>query len=87
MLCETWISGCTPDRLINISGYKVVRKDRPRNGRLNFRYGGVALYIRESLETEVLPTPVTGVHGSNLESVWVTIRVGRRRRVIIGSVY
>ena len=34
ILSETWLSPNTPDRLISVSGYKIVRQDRPRRGRL-----------------------------------------------------
>ena len=87
MLCETWLSETTPDRLLNISGYQIFRKDRPLRGRLPGRHGGVAIYVRESYETEVIQTPVTGIPHSNLEILWVTVRVGKCRRLLLGTVY
>ena len=81
MLCETWTSVAIPDRLLNISGYKIVCKYRPRDGPLARGHGAVALYVRESLETETIARPVTGVAGSSLETVWAAVRVGKRRRV------
>ena len=87
MLSETWTTERTPDRMLNISGYRLVRRDRPRGSRLARGHGGVALYVRESFETEVLSTPVTGVRDSNLEMLWVTVRVGKCRRLLIGTAY
>ena len=87
MLSETWTTERTPDRLLNISGYRLVRRDRPRDSKLARGHGGVALYVRECFETEVLSTRVTGVRNSNLEMLWVTVRVGKCRRLLIGSAY
>ena len=87
ILSETWLSPNTPDRLISVSGYKIVRQDRPRRGRLASGHGGVAICVRESFETERLPTPVTNVPNSNLEIVWAAIRVGKHRRFIVGAAY
>ena len=87
ILSESWLSANTPDGLLNISGYKLVRKDRPRRGRLASGHGGVAICVRKSFETQLLPTPVTHVPNSNLEMVWTVIRVGKHRRLLVRAAY
>ena len=86
ILSETWLSANIPDRLLSVNGYKIARNDRQR-GRLATGHGGVAVLVRESFETEILKTPVTDVPNSNLEVLWVTIRVGNNRRLLVGSTY
>ena len=48
---ETWLSDEILDDEVHVPGYSVLRRDRSRHG------GGIALYIRESLNFEVLPLP------------------------------
>ena len=45
---ESWLDESVPDTEIYIEGFRVVRKDRNRNG------GGVAIYIRNDLKFKVL---------------------------------
>ena len=81
-LSETWMKSSTPNRLIPVPGYQVLRRDRP-DGR---GYGGVALLVREPLEATVIDCPDQPVAGSKLESLWVQIRAGPRR-VMVCSLY
>ena len=60
---ETWLSESDGDEY-NISGYTLYRKDRQDR-----RGGGVALYIRNSLEAQVLNLDKE----NNTESIWVRI--------------
>ncbi|KAF0295997.1 putative RNA-directed DNA polymerase from transposon X-element [Amphibalanus amphitrite] len=87
ILSETWLKPNTPDRLVNVAGYKIVRQDRLCRGRLASGHGGVAICVRETFETDRLPTPVTGIPNSNLEIVWAAIRVNKNRRCIVGAAY
>jgi len=48
-IVETWLDGEICDQELVIDGYCVVRRDRNRHG------GGVLMYIRASLEYNVLP--------------------------------
>lgn len=50
-IVETWLDGEICDQELVIDGYCVVRRDRNRHG------GGVLMYIRASLEYNVLPVP------------------------------
>ena len=86
-LCETWLTPSVPDRLIGVSGYKLYRRDRPSDSGLPKGKGGVAVLVRDNLACELLPTPVTGVAGSNLEIVWVLVRTSRHGAVLVASAY
>lgn len=50
---ETRLASSIPDSCVTIKGYKIIRKDRNRNG------GGVAIYIRDSVvfvnHTDIVP--------------------------------
>lgn len=46
---ESWLSEQTPDEVVNIDGYRLVRRDRSRG-----RGGGVLLYIRSSIKFSVV---------------------------------
>ena len=68
-LCETWITPSTPDRLLNITGYNLFRNDRPSNSRLSRGHGGVAVFVRDTLECHQIVTSNAANELSNLESI------------------
>ena len=77
-----------PNRLINIDGYVIHRKDRPTSSRLAKGHGGVAVIVKSVYEVTVLPTPSTITSAeSNLEIIWVKINVKLSRQLIIASIY
>ena len=86
-LCETWLTPNVPDRLLELSGYKLFRRDRPKGLSLPKGKGGVAVLVRDSLSCELLQTPVTGVAGSNLEIAWVLVHADKRQPVLVASAY
>ncbi|KAF0306145.1 hypothetical protein FJT64_022284 [Amphibalanus amphitrite] len=86
-LCETWLAPPVPDRLVGVSGYRLFRRDRPVSSSLPRGRGGVAVLVRDSLSCELLPTPVTGVAGSNLEIIWVLVRTSKHQTVLVASAY
>ena len=51
-LSETYLDSSTPDNLIEIEGYKVIRADHPDN----VKRGGVCIYYKESLPVRVINT-------------------------------
>ena len=81
-LSETWLKPATHNRLVPVPGYQLIRRDRP-DGR---GYGGVAVLVRDSLETIVIDSPDRPTEGSRLESLWVQIRAGGRK-VMLCSLY
>ena len=86
-LCETWLKPNVPNRLLNIDGYKIYRCDRSEARGLAKGRGGVALLIRDGYRVEVLKTPVTGAHSSNLEVLWTKVSIGKCRAMLCASVY
>ena len=74
---ETWLSESDGDEY-NISGYTLYRKDRQDR-----RGGGVALYIRNSLDAQVLNLDKE----NNAESIWVRIMDTNSKGIIIGACY
>ena len=81
VLNETWMKTTTPNRLVPIPGYQLVRRDRPDNR----GYGGVAIAVRESLELTTVERPGQPVAGSKLESLWVQLRAGSHRLMICAA--
>ena len=81
VLNETWMRITTPNRLVPIPGYQLVRRDRPDNR----GYGGVAVAARESLELTTVERPGPPVAGSKLESLWVQLRAGSHRVMVCAA--
>ena len=52
-LSETYLDSSTPDNLIEIEGYKLIRADHPDN----IKRGEVCIYYKESLPVRVISTP------------------------------
>ena len=87
-ISETWLNDHIPDRLLNISGYKLYRSDRPKNSKLPVGHGGVAILARESVSVSVLPRPVTESQcHSNLEIIWAKMRTGMEQQFIFATAY
>ena len=52
-LSETYLDSSTPDKLLEIDGYILVRADHPNN----IKIGGVCIYYKESLPVRVISLP------------------------------
>ena len=52
-LSETYLDSSTPDNLIEMEGYKLIRADHPNN----IKRGGVCIYYKESLPVRVISIP------------------------------
>ena len=52
-LSKTYLDSSTPDRLLEIDGYILVRADYPNN----IKRGGVCIYYKESLPVRVISLP------------------------------
>ncbi|KAF0290755.1 hypothetical protein FJT64_011018 [Amphibalanus amphitrite] len=81
-MCETWLKPSTPNRLIPVPGYQLLRRDRA-DGR---GYGGVAVLVKEAIAAVVLDGPDQVTAGSKLESLWVQVGAGPQK-VVICSLY
>ena len=52
-LSDTYLDSSTPDSLLEIDGYILVRADHPNN----IKIGGVCIYYKESLPVRVISLP------------------------------
>ena len=80
---ETWLRPAHPDSLVAIPNFTLYRCDR-HCGRKSTG-GGIAVYVRSTIEVEVLanlPSLPAGI-----DAVWLRITTGSGRRTIIGSIY
>ena len=59
-LSETYLDSSTPDRLLKIDGYILVRADHPNN----IKRGGVCIYYKESLPVRVISLLISKKHYS-----------------------
>ena len=76
-LSETWLDSQILDSEIDISGYRVFRQDRNRNG------GGVAVYARDDLNVvRRLDLEMSGV-----DAIWVEIFLPKPRGFPLGTFY
>ena len=80
VLCvsETWLLPSIPDDFVNISMYRMFRCD-------NGRGGGVCVYVKNSLCTNVIKLDIPRVDG--VEDVWVTVQCRKLPAIIVGCVY
>lgn len=81
MICETWFSCIHSDSSVNIDGYLLYRKDRPKR-----KGGGVCVYIRNTFNSDVYNT---GVNSCPLiEILWVRFtRMNCKEEYFVGCVY
>ena len=81
-ITETWFTGDQQADLNSICGYNLFSKPRPDR-----RGGGVALYVRENMNTKLLDVNVP----EDIEVLWVSLRPNRLPRdackIIIGVLY
>ena len=82
-LQETWLKPSTPSRLVCLPGYQLHRADRP-DGR---GYGGVAVAIKDGIESVRLKIPERPRPDSALESLWVLVNLDNGKQVILGNLY
>ena len=74
---ETWLDESVSNDEINIDGFRVVRKDRNRNG------GGIAIYIRNDLNFKVLEH----ISLNNLEALPLLIGTNHAKPFVFVSWY
>ena len=81
---ETNLKKSTPDNILQVPGYRLYRKDRVIGRKKSG--GGVAIYAREEVQTEVVNTKQSPGE-SHLESLWMKIKLDKRRITILGGLY
>ena len=82
-LTETWLRPTTPNRLVMLPGYQLLRADRS-DGR---GYGGVALAARDGVSVSPIKMPTDACPGSRLETLWTLVKPDSRRQFVLCTVY
>ena len=87
MLCytETNLKNRTPDRLINLPGYLILREDRIIGRKKSG--GGVAIFVRENYHADKLIINRRPSTSSNVEILWAKVKLDNRRAIIVGCIY
>lgn len=75
-LSETWLDDSVADAEIEISGFKLYRRDRNRNG------DGVAVYVSEDVKS----VRRIDMEDEGIEALWIQVKM-RRLHVLICYVY
>ena len=82
---ETWLKPNTPDTLVELEGFNIIREDR--NDATKNRGGGAALYIKSNLKYSVLKHLSVSLAETCDSSVWVELPSKRSKPIIVGTVY
>ena len=77
---ESWLKPEIASDLVQIQGYKLIRRDR-----LDRAGGGVAMYIRNEYNIEQYS--LLTCDGGSLENLWISIRINRTTNMLVGVVY
>ena len=79
---ETWLNDHVLDKLINIKGYQLFRRDQ-----VNWPHGSVCLYVKTSIQR----TAVSDLYNADHEVLWVSLKPNCLPRgfsnVVVGVVY
>ena len=88
MVTETWLNSKTDDQLVNIPGYTIYRKDRNTqiNGKTK-RGGGIAIFINQTLSTNIQALEDSRDKVKTLESLWLLIERKNAKNILLAGVY
>ena len=75
-LSETYLDSSTPDSLLEIDGYNLIRADHPDN----IKRGGVCIYYKESLPVRVLSSPY-------LKEALLLEMIDNNKKIIVYVIY
>ena len=78
---ETWANSGVGDAEMTIDGYIMYRRDR--KGEVGCRGGGVVMYVKDSLRSELNEVLTEGPFQ---ESIWCSVWIGERK-MLIGTCY
>ena len=87
ILCytETNLKTGTPDRLVNLPGYNIFRRDRIIGRKKSG--GGVAIFTKETLQVTRVDSSLPACSRSHTETPWLNIKLDKRRSTIIEAIY
>ncbi len=77
-VCETWLHTDTPNELVCTPDYVIYRCD-------NGRAGGVCIYVKKELKSNLISFPFTRQAG--VEDLYVTVQSNKYPALVIGCVY
>ena len=90
-ISETWLNEKLPSEFYKLTNnYTFLRNDRnwSDEGHLNIKKGGgVALYVKNSLNYSDVDFIHLNTNNKNIESQWVSIKQPNSRTILIGNVY
>ena len=75
-LSETYLDSSTPDSLLEIDGYNLIRADHPDN----IKRGGVCIYYKESLPVRFLSSPY-------LKEALLLEMIDNNKKIIVSVIY
>ena len=75
-LSETYLDSSTPDSLLEIDGYNLIRADHPDN----IKRGGVCIYYKKSLPVRVLSLPY-------LKEALLLEMIDNNKKIIVSVIY
>ena len=80
-LCETFLDSTTPDNLISVSDFEILRKDRGCT--IDKSGGGVLLYFRNTINCR----RKTELEISNIETLWSEVAFPNSKPFLLCTVY
>ena len=90
-LSETWMTRSIPDNAIGVMGYDLLRWDREWSSLLNpdnpKRGGGLAIYIKKSMQYSDSKHKGLNVSTKDLEMMWLSINLKNVRPIVVVTVY
>ena len=86
---ETWLHDDTPDTLMHVNGYTLLRVDRNRLNHNGDRMegGGVAIYIKDGITFTQAGLSQFNISNKDIEMLWVRIVLPVQLDMILGVVY
>ena len=91
-ISESWLSGATPDRVVECMGQSTVRLDRSWNdtgdsNALPKRGGGLIGYIRDNIKFSDTKYDKLNISCKDVEMLWVALEIANLRPVVIVTIY
>lgn len=75
-ICETWLREEIDDAILNIAGYKLIRNDR--KGRVG---GGIAIYLKKSIDFQVITKSSYDIGDPHTEYLITEVRVDNKKNL------
>ena len=90
-LSETWLAPSISDEEVFIEGYIFFRQDRSfkinKKRKKSKRSGGIGIYVRNDISTDINNFAHLNTNNVNLESQWIQCKFEKMKNIIIGNFY